>query len=537
MGIYVGIDVGTTAVKALAVDELARVVAVASRQYECQTPAPGWSEQDAEDWWRLTCECVREVAGAVGQPIEALAVSTQGDTMVPLDAAGKPLAPAITWMDTRTLAQVAQMEREGELWFETTGATPAAFSAATSIMWWREQRPEVFAQAARFALVADFIIERLTGKAMVDAPNASRTLLYDIRKREWSAELLERVGVERGRLAEVGESGTVVGGVLEDVVAQLGVRAGTPVALGGHDQTCAAIGCGVIEPGSLMLSCGTAWVVLAATAEPVWDESRSLHSYCHAVPGAYVSLGAFAGGNLLRWFRDELWGGGNGGNGNGTNGMNGTISPHPRPSPAEDLGRGEKVKGNGPFDVSGGDAAYEAITAEAEVALLAGRPPLIFLEHFYGASGPVACREARGGWAGLTLAHTRGDMALALLEGVALQAAWCAESLARQGAPVEQVRMIGGGARSRFWAQLVADALQRPVTLPVVSEAAALGAALIAATAVGRFGSLQEAAGEVAIAGEVRPQRAANPQALRRLAKLMTALKPVWEELGGRERR
>ena len=566
MSIYLGLDVGTTAVKALAVDERARVVALASRQYACQTPAPGHCEQEAEDWWRLACDCVREVAGQVDGPVAALALSTQGDTMVPLDAHGQPLAPAITWMDTRTLPQVAQMQRERDLWFDTTGALPASFAAATSIMWWRQHRPEVFSRAARFALVADFLVERLTGKATVDAPNASRTMLYDLRQRDWSAPLLQRAGVERERLPEVAESGTIAGTVLPAVTAQLGVPAGTPVALGGHDQTCAAIGCGVIEPGSLMLSCGTAWVVLAATEQPVWDQGGSLHSYCHAVPGKYVSLGAFAGGNLLRWFRDTLWDDAAEGpeiirpavtdQGGSTtvkartqptagrivsglsdgDGRNGTASRHPDslrssyPSRAEDPGRGENTHGNG-------DAAYESITAAAEAARAAGRPPLIFLEHFYGANGPVACREARGAWAGLTLAHTRGDLALALLEGVALQAAWCVENLARQGAPVAQVRMIGGGARSRFWTQLVADALQRPVTLPQVTEAAALGAALIAATAVGRFGSLREAAGEVAIAGEVTPQRPADGAALRRVEKLMAALPPLWEQLSAWERR
>jgi len=260
MKIYLGIDVGTTAVKVLAIDGAGRVIAQASREYTYQTPQPGWVEQDAEDWWRLLCECVREVtsdcgAGACTPPrlarsgngrrgtsprptVAALALSTQGDTVVPLDTEGKPLAPAITWMDTRALPLVAEMEREHDLWTRTTGAAPAAFSTATSLAWWRGEQPEVFAQAQRFALVADFLNARLTGRYLLDAPNASRTMLYDIVRREWSPELLQRVGVGVERLPQAAESGTVVGTVLPEVAADLGLSPETQVVLGGHDQTC-----------------------------------------------------------------------------------------------------------------------------------------------------------------------------------------------------------------------------------------------------------------------------------------------------------
>jgi xylulokinase len=206
-------------------------------------------------------------------------------------------------------------------------------------------------------------------------------------------------------------------------------------------------------------------------------------------------------------------------------------SDHVGGKPGTQLTAGRTV--SGPSNVNGatGDA-YDAITAEAARALMEGRPPLVFLPHFYGAQGPVACPQARGAWLGLTLSHTRGDMALALLQGVARQAAWCVDNLERQGGEVEQVRMIGGGARSHFWTQLVADAIQKPVALPEVREAAAFGAALIAATAAGEFGSLDEAAETVEIVGEVRPERAADPAAGERVRRLMEGLKPLWEELG-----
>ncbi|HEX2973288.1 MAG TPA: FGGY family carbohydrate kinase, partial [Tepidisphaeraceae bacterium] len=527
MSIYLGVDIGTTAVKVLAMSAEGQVLALASREYQYQTPRPGWVEQDAEDWWRLVCEGVREVTAQVEGTVAALALSTQGDTVVPLDADGRALAPAITWMDTRSLPQVARLVSEEQLWHRITGASPAPFAAMSSLLWWREERPEVFEQAARFALVADLVIERLTGAAVCDAPNASRTMLYDIEKRRWAPELVERVGVSEERLPRVAESGTVVGTVRPEVAEELGLSPQTQAVLGGHDQTCAAVGCGVVAPGSLLLSCGTAWVALAATEGPVWDEQRALHAYCHAVPGGYVSLGAFAGGNLLRWFRDEFW------RDSLTEGPD-TIRPAVR-NGSDHLSGERNPQSTAGRMVSGpsNDRTYDAITTEAAQAWSEGRPPLVFLPHFYGASGPVACPQARGAWLGLTLSHTRGDMALALLQGVARQAAWCVENLERQGGQVEQVRMIGGGARSRFWTQLVADAIQKPVALPAVREAAAFGAALIAATAAGEFRSLQEAAGTVEIVGEVRPEREADPAAGERVRKLMMGLKGTWEELAG----
>ncbi len=526
MGITLGLDIGTTAVKALALDETGRVLAAADRQYGYRTPQAGWVEQDAEDWWRLAGECVREVcSGAIHRAhggamnraatVTALALSTQGDTVVPLDDAGRPLAPAITWMDNRSLPQVARMDAEADLWFGLTGSAPASFAAAASILWWRDERPEVFRQARRFALVADFIIGRLTGRPMLDAPNASRTMAYDITRRRWAPELLDRLGLAEERLAETAEAGTVVGPVLPEVAAEWGLSPETQVILGGHDQTCAAVGCGVIRPGALMLSCGTAWVVLAATAGPLFDQTRSLQGYCHAVPGGYAVLGAYAGGNLLRWFRETLWEPG---------GTAGRIISGPSNGHGHGHGHGH---GNG-------NDPYDRIAAEAEAALDAGRPPLLFLPHFYGASTPLRCATAKGAWAGLTLQHTRGDMALALLNGVAVQTALTVQHLAGQGAASDDIRMIGGGARSRFWAQLVASATGLPIRRPEVREAAAYGAALIAATASGVFASLEEATAGLTIRDVIAPDDvpAGCRRSQERHLELLRALAPVWEELG-----
>lgn len=486
MPAFLGLDVGTTAVKCLATDEQGRVLASAAADYPLHQPRPGWVEQDPADWKRLVTATVREVVSQLPSPVVALAISTQGDTAVPVDARGRSLAPARTWMDTRPTAEVARLRAfPEERWHALTGAVPAPYATLPSILWWRDHLPEAHA-IHRICLVQDYLVEWLTGEALLDAPNASRTLLYDINRRAWSPELLDFAAVDEGLLAATAESGTVVGPLRQSVAAELHLPPGVQVVLGGHDQTCAAVGCGLTEPGGLMLSCGTAWVVLAATAGPLPDPSHALHTYCHALPGAYALLGAYAGGNLFQWFRDHF---------------------------ASDLPPG---------------GAYETLLVEAARAEAAGRPPVWLLPHFYGSFIPDPCPEALGAWLGLTLAHTREDLALGLLTGVALQTASVVTRMTALGAEAREVRMIGGGARSPLWAQLVADALQQPVVLPPVTEAAALGAALLAigATQTARPGAVAPAASR-----EVSPRPSPLPEARLRFEQVSRRLNPLWTEL------
>jgi len=554
MDLFIGVDVGTTAVKALAIDAAGRVWAEAAHIYDYVSPQPGWIEQNAEDWRRLAWECVKQIVQACHNPhiqerqrsssflcsaqpcaapepvhFKALALSTQGDTIVPVDEAGRPLAPAITWMDSRTQPYVQQMQAEQDFWIQLTGSRPGAFAAATKIYWWRDFQPAIFARAKRFALVADYLCEQLTGRALLDAPNASRTMLYNIHQRCWAPELLQRADLTEERLAPTAESGTIVGPLLPHVAEELGLPADLQVVIGGHDQTCAAVGCGVIQPGSLMLSCGTAFVVLAATEQPLWDPTGSLQTYCHVTPGGYAVLGAFAGGNLLKWFRDTLWHGG-------------TASEHGHDE-QHLLKTIKRFSGMSPTSLhlkdgtESSEAAkkkkedYELIVEEAAEARAAGRPPVLFLPHFYGLLGPLHCPTARGGWLGLTLQHTRGDMAFALLNGVALQTAWTIESLAQQGLHSHSIRMIGGAARSHFWAQLMANATGLPIMRLAVKEAAAYGAALIAATALGAFNSLEEAVSIIPPGDVVEPQAPPNKEVLISFQKLVQALMSFWEQL------
>ncbi len=485
-----GIDVGTTAVKALLIDAAARVVTQAGVEYPLHTPRPGWSEQDPADWWAALVSAVRQVVGeAGGDGVRAVAVSTQGDTMVPLDAAGRPLCPARTWMDTRAADLVGGFDAAlaPAQWRAIAGAALGPHAAAMTIVWLREHLPEVYRRAARFALVGDFIVERLTGAPALDEPNASRTLLFDIRLRRWSARLMELVGVDEARLSPVLPSATVAGELTAAAARELGLRPGTPVAVGGHDQTCAAVGAGVVRPHTMLLSCGTAWVLLASIAQPLLDQATgAVHTYCHAVPERWALLTAHAGGNILSWLRTTLY----------------TAA-----------------------------TPYDEIVAGAERAATAADSSLLVLPHFYGSQMPASQRHARGALLGLTLSSTRDDLALGVLRGVALEVARNFRFLSAIGATTDEVRMIGGGASSRFWAQTIADATGVRVVRPRVREAAAFGAAVLAGVAAGVFASVEEVVGSLPAEDALTPDTARSARYQEQLGLFtaaIDALGPVW---------
>ncbi len=494
MAYFLGIDVGTTLVKALVADEAGRVVEEAGVEYGYSQPHPGWAEQNAEDWWGCLKQVTRAVAGRLAEPPVALALSTHGDTMVPVDADNHPLLPARLWLDNRTAAQVARLVDQvpQQQWLEVTGSRLAAYAAAASLAWWADERPAIFARAARFCLVQDYLTARLTGRHLADAPNASRTLIFDLHTRDWCEALLAAVGVERERLPVAAESGTPVGNLTREAAGELGLPPETLVVLGAHDQTAAAIGCGAVKPGTVMLSTGTAWVVLGAADELHIDPGGRLQTYCHAMPGGIAILGAYAGGSLLRWARDNF------------------------------------------SQLADADAAdYDTIVAEAQAAEQAGRGPLVFLPHFYGSGPPLRRTYALGALTGLQLQHTRADIYLALLRGVATQTAAALATMAEMGYDIGEVRMIGGGAQSDFWAQLVADAHGAPLELPVVSEAAAYGAAMLAAIGSGHLASAEQVAERVAIRKQIVPRPQASAVAPEWHTRYLEALDGTWQALAG----
>lgn len=490
MDCFLGLDVGTTAVKALVVDLQGNVHGEASREYAYSQPRPGWVEQNATDWWDCLVDVIIRATQGLATPPSALSLSTQGDTMVPVDADGLPMAAARVWMDRRGAQQVARLHERisQERWTAITGSALAEYAGAVTLAWWADEMPDVFASAHRFCMVEDYLVGRLCGSYVIDAPNASRSLLVDLHSRDWSDELLAAVGVGRDRLATVAESGVPAGTLRPKVAELLHLPPETLVVVGAHDQTAGAVGCGAVAPGTVMLATGTAWVLLGASTTP--HMGGPLQTYCHAMPGGIAVLAAYAGGVILRWARDTFY-----------------------------------------LDACGDLPDYDRLTEEALEAEGSGRGELVLLPHFYGSGPPWGRRYAFGAFAGLRLQHNRGDIILGLLRGVAAQTAAALETMTRAGYEVDALRMIGGGARSEYWAQLVADASGHPVSLPSVTEAAALGAAMLAAIGAGALPDVHAAGRLIAINHHVQPRANAGGLTPASMGEYVEALDATWRAL------
>ncbi len=461
MANLIGLDVGTTGCKAVVFDEDGALLASASREYAVDFPRPTWAEQNIEAVWVLAVESMGEAVAAAGvRDVAAIGLSVHGEAVTPVDASGRPLRPTILGMDTRTDAQNAWLrERFGarEL-FELTGMPIHTVNTLPKLLWLREHEPDVWAAADKFLLVEDFLIARMTGRAVISECLASRTQLYDLVAGGWASEILDALELSSDRLAEVVPSGTLVGRIRADLADRLGLASAPGIVTGGHDQACGALGVGLTRPGLASVSTGTAEVVEVALGAPVVSEplyGGNVSVYRATVPGLYLAMTLnHSGGLALRWFRDGFC----------------------EPQSAQAL-------------ASGADA-YDVILADAT----ADPTGLLVLPHFAGAGTPTFDTASRGAVLGLTFSTTRGDIAKAILEGLTYELRLNLDLLRDGGVAIDVLRAIGGGARSPLWLQLKADITGIPVITPRTTEAAAFGAALLAGAGAGLWASAAEGA-------------------------------------------
>ena len=431
----VGIDVGTTSVKAVAITDDGDVVARAEESYGLSMPHPGWSEQAPEDWWAATERALvrvgaREAAG--------IGLSGQMHGLVALDRAGDVLRPAILWNDQRTGAECVEIEeRVGlERLIALTGNRALTGFTAPKLLWLRNHEADVYERVAHVLLPKDYVRLRLTGERASDVADASGTLLFDVGARRWSQDVLDALDVRRDWLPEVLESPGVSGMTAD----------GVPVAAGAGDQAAAALGVGVDRPGPGSVVLGTSGVVFAALPAFAADPHARLHTFCHAVPGAWHAMGVtLSAAGSLRWARDVL-----------------------------------------------GGAPYDVLVEEAE-RWPPGVDGLLFQPYLTGERTPHADPDARGAFVGLELRHDRGALARAVLEGVAFALRDSLELLRELGVDVDVGRVSGGGARSNPWLRIVASVLGVPLETTAVEEGSAYGAALLGGVAGGVFGSVEEA--------------------------------------------
>jgi xylulokinase len=448
----IGLDVGTTAVKALAVDEQGDVLARAEVAYPLSTPRPGWAEQDPDDWWRATEQALAELA--VAEPA-GIGLSGQMHGLVTLDAAGAVIRPAILWNDGRTAAECAEIERRvglAEL-IAATGNRALTGFTAPKLLWLRRHEPESWRRIARIALPKDYVRLRLCGEHAIDVADASGTLLFDVARRRWSDSVLAALELDAAWLPPALESPAVSGTT----------AAGVPVAAGAGDQAAGALGVGVDRPGPLSIALGTSGVVFAALPAFAADERARVHAFCHAVPGGWHAMGVMlSAAGSLRWLRD----------------------------------------------VTARDCDFGALVGEA-VAWEPGAEGLTFLPYLAGERTPHADPDARGAFAGLSLRHDRGALVRAVLEGVAFGLRDSLDLLVELGVAPERARVSGGGARSELWLRILASVLELPLERPVVEEGAAYGAALLGGVAGGVWPDVEAAvAACVRVRGEVEPEPA-----------------------------
>jgi len=422
-------------------------------------PQPGWAELDAAVVWSETKSAIREVAAKTSaDPIRAVAVSSLGEAVVAISKDRHILAPSILNFDVRGESYLEGLERamEAEALYHINGNTWGNHYGLTKLLWIKEHRPALYEQTDKFLLWSSFVATMLGAEPVVDTTLANRTLLFDLAAQDWSEDLLVLTGLDREKLPTTAPSGTVVGTVSPSIAGELGLPAGVVITTGAHDQCANAVGCGVIEPGLAVYGMGTVICitpVFRQRPDPEVMIARGLNTEHHAVPGAYVSFIYNQGGSLVKWYRDVF-----------------AAADH-RAAQAE------------------GADVYDQLFAE----LPEGPSGLVVLPHLTTTGPPDFISDSAGVIAGLRLETPRGAILKALIEGATFYLKECVDALPGTDIIINEFRAVGGGSKSDAWVQLSADILGRSLSRPRVTEAGALGAAIIAGVGSGLFGGYASA--------------------------------------------
>jgi xylulokinase len=474
MTAIVGLDIGTTGVKALRLSPDGEVLGRANEEYPLAIPQPGWAEQDPEDWWRAA-EAALAMLG--GEEVAGIGLSGQMHGLVVLDEDERVLRPAILWNDQRSAAECADIEARVGLreLVRLSGNRALPGFTAPKLLWLRRHEPETYERIAHVLLPKDYVRLRLTGERATDVADASGTLLLDVAHRRWSEELLQTLELPAAWLPALLESPAVSGRTGD----------GVPVAAGAGDQAAGALGVGVDRPGPLSVVLGTSGVVFAALPGFAADPDGRVHAFCHSVPGGWHAMGVMlSAAGSLRWLRE-------------------VVAP---------------------------GKPYEQLLAEAE-RWPPGVEGLTFLPYLAGERTPHIDPAARGAFVGLELRHDRGAFVRAVLEGVAFGLRDCLELLRSLGVDAQVARVSGGGARSELWLRIVASVLDVPLERTAAEEGAAFGAALLGGVAGGVFADVHEA-----VSATVRVTHTIDPEpawldpytaAYDRFRSLYPALRPL----------
>ncbi|MCA8984149.1 MAG: xylulokinase [Planctomycetaceae bacterium] len=481
MSVYLGIDIGTSGTKTLAMREDGAILATANFTYPLASPRPGWSEQNPEDWWTASVQGVRAVlkAGRIKPgEVRGIGLSGQMHGSVFLDRQHQVIRPALLWNDQRTAAECAEIEQRAGGRKKLIGlvANPALTGfTAPKILWLRNHEPRNYQQVAKILLPKDFVKFRLTGEFATEVSDASGTLLLDVARRRWSQPLLSKLEIDPALLPLMHESEDITGVLSERVSAELGLPAGIPVVGGGGDQAASAIGNGIVKKGVVSATMGTSGVVFAHSEEMQVDPAGRVHTFCHAVRGAWHVMGCvLSAGGSLQWYRNHLAG--------------------------QEVEQARKQK----LD------PYQLLTEEAASAPV-GSEGLFFLPYLTGERTPHADPHARGCWIGLSLRHGRAHLIRSVMEGATYAMRDTLEIIHEMNIPVQQARLSGGGARSEFWRQMQADIYGKKVVTINAEEGPAYGVALLAAAGTGAYKNVVEACQKtIRVVTETSPNKSAQ---------------------------
>ena len=451
---YLGIDIGTTAIKALVVDEAGSVVGEAESPLEVSVPRPGWAEQHPSDWWQGTINAVRSACDQADvRSVDSIGLSGQMHSSVLLDESDRVLRPAILWNDVRTTAQCRSItETLGTDGLRRLVGNPALEGfTAPKLLWVRDEEPDLFDEVRTVLLPKDYVRLLLTGEKATEPSDAAGTLLFDVRRNRWSEEMIAALGLDPSILPPVRGSASVIGELTASAAEAFGLRQGTPVVGGGADNAAAAVGSGVVGQGTLQTSIGTSGAVVAPIEQPSVDPGMRIHSFNHAIENTWYLMGVvLSAGAAFDWFRRTL------------------SAPGATPP------------------------TYDELATDA-ASVPPGADGLTFLPYLTGERTPHADSNARGAFVGMHTGHHRGHLVRSVMEGVVFALRDSLELMRDLGVDATEAVAVGGGARSAFWRQMQADVLGVPVVTVGPSGGAPYGAAMLAAVDSGAFPSVRDA--------------------------------------------
>ena len=476
MRYYLGIDIGTSGTKTIVVDEEGRITGSAMREYPLSQPQPGWAEQDPEDWWQATKETIADTVSTIDPAsVQGIGLSGQMHGLVLLDERGQVLRPSIIWCDQRTGEQVETIRTDfgEERLKRISGNPPVSGFTLAKLLWVKEQEPEIYAKIAHILLPKDYIRYRLTGDFATEVSDASGMQLIDIEKRDWSPEICRAFDIEESWLPWLYESQEVTGHVSDDLATAWGLGR-TAVVGGAGDQAAGAVGNGIVEEGVVSVTLGTSGVVFTTTDGIKQDPEGRMHSFCHALPGKWHNMGVTQGAGLsLSWYRDQF------------GGCLRDLDPE-----------------RDPYDL------MMSLAQEAEP----GSDGLLYLPYMMGERTPHLDPDARAVFFGLSARHTQKEIIRSLVEGVTYSLKDSLELFSDMDIRPTKVRVSGGGAKSPFWRQLLADAFGLSVVQTNSEEGPAYGVAILAMVGTGLYERVEDACDAlIRETTQVEPEEANRP--------------------------